>query len=206
MRRHRKTRKNVLSPALNALFASHMNDLKHSHETRKESVTLKSVATDTSNRVGTMDVTDTLGVRLPGDRWNGCTNLRTLRSLLAMVDDRGFERCVYTCCALCLPHAFQTPSLFFAHRSPHQIRFHSAFERCVSRVVYKGEWGSDRPAIMKHNNWDRCSSEVMVSCSNMTRAFIVLTRVWRADFDTASLRENLQHCNLRGLSGIVFWV
>ena len=168
MRRPRKTRKNVLSPALNALFQAHMNDLKNSHETRKASVTLKSVATDTSSRVGTMDVTDTLGVRLPGDRWNGCTNLRTLRSLLTMVDDRGFER------------------------SAHQIKFHSAFERCVSRVVYKGEWGSDRPAIMKHNNWDRCSSEVMVSCSKMTRAFIVLTRMRCADLYSPSLWEDVQ--------------
>jgi hypothetical protein len=47
-------------------------------------------------------------------------------------------------------------------RSAHQIKFHSAFERCVSRVVYKKDWATARPAIMRHNKWDRCSSEVMI--------------------------------------------
>jgi hypothetical protein len=44
------------------------------------------------------------------------------------------------------------------------MRFHSSFERCVSRVIYKNDWGKDRPAIMKHNKWDRCSSEVLIRC------------------------------------------
>lgn len=43
------------------------------------------------------------------------------------------------------------------------MQFHSAFERCVSRVIYKGEWGKDRTSIMQHNGWTRCSSEVMIS-------------------------------------------
>ena len=43
------------------------------------------------------------------------------------------------------------------------MQFHSAFERCVSRVIYKGEWAKDRNAIMQHNGWPRCSSEVMIS-------------------------------------------
>ena len=43
------------------------------------------------------------------------------------------------------------------------MAFHSSFERCVSRVIYKSDWGKDRPAIMKHNKWDRCSSEVLIS-------------------------------------------
>lgn len=44
------------------------------------------------------------------------------------------------------------------------MQFHSAFERCVSRVLYKSEWATARPAIMKHNGWDKCSSEVMIRC------------------------------------------
>lgn len=93
MNQSRKTRKNMLSQELHALFQSHAEDLRQSHNARKEAVTLKSVATDTSTRTGTMDITETLGVRMPGDRWQGCVNLRTLRTLLSMVDDRGFERC-----------------------------------------------------------------------------------------------------------------
>lgn len=54
-----------------------------------------------------------------------------------------------------------------------QMQFHSSFERCVSRVLYKGEWSTSRPAIMKHNQWDKCSSEVLIryaqpSCSPYT--------------------------------------
>lgn len=43
------------------------------------------------------------------------------------------------------------------------MQFHSSFERCVSRVLYKGEWSTSRPSIMKHNKWDKCSSEVLIS-------------------------------------------
>ena len=105
---------------------------------RRDAVRLRSVVDDQADSLA-VDIRDTLGVRLPNDKFAGCTNLRTLRALLTMVDDRGFER------------------------SPHQMKFHSAFERCVSRVVYKTDWATSRPAIMRHNEWDRCSSEVMIS-------------------------------------------
>ena len=29
------------------------------------------------------------------------------------------------------------------------MAFHSSFERCVSRVIYKKDWATARPAIMK---------------------------------------------------------
>ena len=119
-------------------FESHIEKLKTTHETKKEATALRNVALDT-DVVESVDVIDTLGKRQPYDKFNGCVNLRTLRSLLKLIDDRGFER------------------------SEHQMQFHSAFERCVSRVVYKGEWGKDRTAIMAHNKWERCSSEVMIS-------------------------------------------
>lgn len=45
------------------------------------------------------------------------------------------------------------------------MQFHSSFERCVSRVLYKGEWSTSRPSIMKHNKWDKCSSEVLIRCA-----------------------------------------
>ena len=43
------------------------------------------------------------------------------------------------------------------------MAFHSSFERCVSRVIYKKDWATARPAIMRHNKWDKCSSEVLIS-------------------------------------------
>lgn len=54
---------------------------------------------------------ETLGVRHSDDLYDGDTHLRTLRRLLAMIDDRGFAR------------------------SPHQLRFHQSFEAAIARVL-----------------------------------------------------------------------
>jgi len=47
-------------------------------------------------------------------------------------------------------------------RSAHQLKFHSSFERATARVLYRDDWGTQRPAIMKKNNWDTCPSEVLI--------------------------------------------
>ena len=41
-----------------------------------------------------LNVTDTLGKRQPQDVYDGDVNLRTLRTLLKMIDERGWERYV----------------------------------------------------------------------------------------------------------------
>lgn len=43
------------------------------------------------------------------------------------------------------------------------MSFHSAFERCTARIIYKKDWATNRPAIMRHNKWNTCSSEVLIS-------------------------------------------
>ena len=91
-------------------FTNHAAKMREQARARREAVQLKAVIDDDADAVA-VDIKDTLGVRLPNDKWQGCTNLRTLRALLSIIDDRGFER------------------------SAHQMKFHSAFERCVSRVV-----------------------------------------------------------------------
>ena len=48
------------------------------------------------------DVLDTLGKRQPQDEYQGDVNFRTLHSLLKMVDERGFERCVACCLVQCV--------------------------------------------------------------------------------------------------------
>jgi len=130
----RKRRLAEISGALD----KHRDQLGQAADHRRSAVQVTSVANDTS-LARAVSVTDTFGIRQPSDKWQGCCNLRTLRALLSLVDERGFER------------------------SEHQLQFHSSFERCVSRVIYKGDWSSDRPAIMAHNKWERCSSEVMIS-------------------------------------------
>lgn len=120
-------------------FEAHAARMRERSRARRDAVRLKCVVDDDSAHQIVADPRATLGVSLPGDRWTGCTNLRTLRALLTIVDDNGFER------------------------SPHQLAFHSAFERCTARVIYKRDWSISRPAIMQHNGWDKCSSEVLIS-------------------------------------------
>lgn len=119
-------------------FEKHAERLREASRQRKAALEYKNLVDDTGDHE-VVEVTDTLGKRQPSDVFKGDTNLRTLRTLLKMVDERGWER------------------------SAHQIQFHSSFERCVSRVLYKGEWETVRHAIMQHNSWEKCNSEVMIS-------------------------------------------
>lgn len=119
-------------------FEAHTDALRKASAARRESVSFRNVVEDRAEREAS-SVADQLGKRQPGDVYEGDVNLRTLRLLLKMIDERGWER------------------------SEHQMRFHSAFERCVARVLYRTEWATQRPAIMKHQNWEKCSSEVMIS-------------------------------------------
>ena len=106
---------------------------------------------------------DTLGKKQPSDVFEGDVPLRALRTLLGFIDSGGWERCRR---APRRDAAGLSPSRRRRRRprrSAHQLQFHSAFERCVARVLYRNEWATQRPAIMKHNGWDKCSSEVMIS-------------------------------------------
>jgi len=119
-------------------FEKHSSSLRERARARRNAVQLKSVVNDKEEREQVSE-SDSLGRRQPQDEYQGDVNMRTLRQLLKMIDEKGFER------------------------SPHQMKFHSAFERSTARVLYKDDWGTQRPAIMKKNGWDKCSSEVLIS-------------------------------------------
>ena len=119
-------------------FAAHADRLRQSARQRREAVQLRNVVADKEMQEA-VSVEDTLGKRQPQDEYQGDINLRTLRTLLGIVDQRGFER------------------------SPHQMKFHSAFERAAARVVYRSDWETQRPAIMRKNKWKTCPGEVMIS-------------------------------------------
>ena len=68
--------------------------MREASRARREAVRLRAVVDDDEDAVA-VDIRDTLGVRQPQDKWQGCTNLRTLRTLLTIIDDRGFERCAH---------------------------------------------------------------------------------------------------------------
>ena len=123
--------------AVHEQFAAHAKCLRERSRARLDAVQLKSVLQDGEEREA-VDEDDTLGKPIPGETWRGCTNMRTLRLLLSKIDAMGFER------------------------SAHQLRFHSAFERSVARVLYKADWATSRPQIMRKNGWERCSSEVLI--------------------------------------------
>ena len=81
---------------------------------------------------------DLLGKRLPRDEFQGDTNFRTLKALLKKVDERGFER------------------------SAHQLEFHENFFKASARVMYKDDWGVQKPAIMQKHGWESCPGEVLI--------------------------------------------
>ena len=120
-----------------AEFEVQARRLRERSRSRREAVALKAVVNDDEDREA-LSVEESLGRPQPGDQFQGDTNLRTLHTLLKMVDERGFER------------------------SPHQMRFHEAFERSCARVIYRDDWATQKPVIMKKRGWSTSSSEVMI--------------------------------------------
>ena len=136
----------LVSNALFIGFESHIQALIEARKRRQEALAFRSAVEEKAveEETGgagtqTQDELDGLGVRLPEDRWRGDTNMRTLEKLLARVDARGFER------------------------SAQQLEFHQAFMKAAARVIYRGDWETDRPMIMEKYGWTRCNSEVLIS-------------------------------------------
>jgi len=96
------------------LFENHEASLRDLKRRRMERYkVLNVVAGDAAAQCGACDSEEqeSLGARRSDDVYEGDTHLRTLRRLLAMIDDRGFAR------------------------SPHQLRFHRSFEAAIARVL-----------------------------------------------------------------------
>ena len=130
-------------PALHDMFRLQKKRAKKLHERVKERLELINFVQDPFSLSERVKSTDTSKIgfaeRLGTDRFEGDVILRTTRMLLKMIDENGFER------------------------SDHQLLFHKEFEKCVARVIYRKEWATQRPMIMKHNGWDECKSETMIS-------------------------------------------
>lgn len=146
-----------ISDALTARFFKHLSNLKAVRKQRKKQLTIGTVVgpialpackdCDEQNppphaqgpTSGDNLPMDQMGVSYATDMYEGDAVLRTLRGLLAMVDDRGYSR------------------------SSQQLQFHNAFIRATSRVIFKKDWSRDRPKIMQRQGWTECPSEVLVS-------------------------------------------
>ena len=135
----------LMSDAVFRGFESHIAELQEARKRRQEALAFKS-AVEEGGAAGeeeggadqTQDELDGMGVRLPGDQYQGDANMRTLQKLLSRVDARGFER------------------------SAQQLEFHQAFMKAAARVIYRGDWETERPMIMEKYAWDRCNSEVLI--------------------------------------------
>jgi hypothetical protein len=73
-------------------FERHCERTRQAARARKEAVAFKSIVDDAEDRQQ-VDIMDTLGKKQPNDTYDGDVNLRTLRTLLSIIDDRGWERC-----------------------------------------------------------------------------------------------------------------
>lgn len=133
----------LLSSTLFNAFDTHVAKLDAARLKRIEALSFKSALEDDGdgelNQDVTQDEIDGLGVWMPGDEFQGDVNYRTLQKLLTRVDQRGFER------------------------SSQQLEFHVAFMKAAARVIYRGSWETERPAIMKKYGWDKSNSEVLIS-------------------------------------------
>ena len=157
----------LMSNTLFLGFEAHVKALEQAREQRREALAFKSAVEEDAAMVDegtvkkTQDELDGLGVWMPGDVYRGDVNMRTLQKLLARIDARGFERCA---CAACVvsPQSLAAPPTS-PNRSAQQLEFHQAFMKAAARVIYKGEWETDRPMIMEKYGWERCNSEVLIS-------------------------------------------
>ena len=150
-------------------FDEHIKAIGAARDKKRERLAFKSAAEEPDEAAGggakveTEDQRDQLGEWLPEDRYQGQVNMRTLKQLLSRIDARGFERCAPSnrARALCVPGP--APAASPDRRSQQQLEFHEAFFRACGRVIYKDNWATDKPQIMKAEGWTKCNSEVLIS-------------------------------------------
>ena len=72
-------------------FEAHAARLKEASRSRKSAMEYRNMVEDDEEREA-LNIIDTLGKRQSQDVYDGDVNLRTLRTLLNMIDERGWER------------------------------------------------------------------------------------------------------------------
>ena len=131
------------SETMLALFEKHEHELREMKKQKMAAYQVRPVhIADAADNCGDCEDgggQDTIGSAHPEDKYEGDNHLRTLRRLLAIIDDRGFQR------------------------SPHQLRFHQSFESAISRVLFKNDWAVSKPDIVKRVGWPKTPSEILIS-------------------------------------------
>ena len=134
----------MISNALFSKFDEHVVAIERARAARQELLSFKSALEEDTAKAkvdadASLDEVEGLGVWQPEDEMQGDVNMRTLDKLLTRVDQRGFER------------------------SSQQLEFHVAFLKAAARVIYRGSWETEKPAIMRKHGWETCNSEVLIS-------------------------------------------
>ena len=174
----------LINETLFKSFEAHVERLDAARLRRIEALSFKSALEDDGkeevNEDATQDEIEGLGVWLPGDEFQGDVNYRTLQKLLTRVDQRGFERYA----PARMPRVSLAPSSHaqrFRLRSAQQLEFHVAFMKAAARVIYRGSWETERPAIMKRYGWETSNSEVLIRHARAQKLGTVYTvRLTRA--------------------------
>ena len=154
----------LVSDSLVAAFYKHVDNLQTKRRKRKAELELRGVASQPAEGVDGAAASsasaasaaasgDASEERIDAvlsndtDTFEGDGVLRTLQALLSRIDGRGYAR------------------------SRQQLAFHDAFVRACSRVLYRNDWASNRPAIMKSNGWEKCPSEILISTPRYAQPF-----------------------------------
>lgn len=127
----------MLSAALFSAFDEHVGVFDARRKRKREAVAGKSLV-ETFEETSA-EVQEEVGAPRDSDTYAGDRRLRTMRTLLALVDDRGFER------------------------SSQQVEFHEAFITASARILYREDWSLSKPDILKANGWAKSFSEVLIS-------------------------------------------
>ena len=123
-----------------SLFVEHLRRMEERVMMRRKALNIDLISRKPTVSKSEHDERDCVFIeRKTSDRYLGCSRMRAIRGLLHEIDKRGFER------------------------SDAQERFHEAFLRSCSRVIYKEEWGVHERAIREHNGWDTIMSGILIS-------------------------------------------
>ena len=123
-------------------FEAHVKDLERARARRREVLAFKSAVEEGVGGAEegadkqSQDEIDGLGVWMPGDKYQGDVNYRTLQKLLARVDARGFERSAQQL-EFHVVSADRIRLELWAH-CPCEFALWQAFMKAAARVVYKG--------------------------------------------------------------------
>lgn len=135
----------IIPVGVKRLFGKHVDALRQSRTDKKARLRINSVVESTAVVLHDGDGGGGAGGVDGGvagaqeAEYQGDINLKNIQNLLALIDQRGYER------------------------SAHQLQFHNAFIRATSRVIFRADWSRRESDIRKKYGWEKTPSEILIS-------------------------------------------